>query len=42
MSEYEFWRCTPKKLFAIWDLYKESKGIKDEKEETGYIDELNI
>jgi len=40
MSENEFWRCTPRKLFALYDVYKDVNGIKSEKEESGYIDDI--
>lgn len=40
MTENEFWRCTPKKLFALWDIYKETKGINNKEENEGFIDDI--
>jgi hypothetical protein len=42
MSEEEFWKCTPRKLFAIWEVHKKVNGIKSEKEEMAYIDEISF
>jgi hypothetical protein len=37
MSEDEFWKCTPKKLQALFNVYKKINGIDDDK---AYIDEI--
>jgi len=39
MTEEQFWRCTPKKLQALFNVYKKVNGIED-KEEKGFIDDL--
>lgn len=44
MSEAVFWRCTPKKLFALWDAHKKYHGLEDGAEQaktsTSYIDQF--
>lgn len=42
MGEEEFWKCTPKKLFALWETHMQVNGLKTEKDEVAFIDELNI
>jgi hypothetical protein len=37
MSEDEFWKCTPKKLQALFNVYKKVNGTDDDK---AYIDEI--
>jgi len=32
MSEEQFWRCTPKKLQALFNVYKSINGLSDELE----------
>jgi hypothetical protein len=32
MSEEQFWRCTPKKLQALFNVYKSVNGFSDELE----------
>ncbi|NGP59883.1 hypothetical protein FLT15_16645 [Paenibacillus thiaminolyticus] len=27
MSEAVFWRCTPRKLFALWEIYQRVNGL---------------
>ncbi|WP_206704656.1 hypothetical protein [Paenibacillus alvei] len=27
MSEAVFWRCTPRKLFALWEVHKRVNGL---------------
>lgn len=44
MSEAVFWRCTPRKLLALWDVHKKVNGLdkmsgNDQPEEV-FIDEL--
>ncbi|WP_432408640.1 hypothetical protein [Wukongibacter sp. M2B1] len=43
MTETEFWRCTPRKLFSLWEIHKEvnqlNKSNKDNTKE-GYIDDV--
>jgi hypothetical protein len=39
MSEDEFWKCTPKKLQALFNVYKRVNGIEVE-EEFDYIDNV--
>jgi hypothetical protein len=31
LSEEEFWRCTPRKFFALWRIYEEQHGLKPQK-----------
>ncbi len=38
MSEEQFWRSTPKKLQALFTIYKRVNGI--EEEEEGFIDDI--
>lgn len=33
MSEIEFWKCTPRKLMALYDVHKQVKGIETQEEE---------
>jgi hypothetical protein len=40
MSEEEFFKCTPKKLDALYKIYKQVKGIESEENETEYIDNI--
>ncbi len=44
MSEAVFWRCTPRKLFALWDVHKKYHGLEDgadqDKASTSYIDQF--
>lgn len=47
MSEDEFWRSTPRKVTALWDLHMDFKGIskagnKDSNEDNkvSFIDEI--
>jgi hypothetical protein len=39
MTEEQFWRSTPKKLQALFKIYKKVNGIED-KEEFDYIDNV--
>ena len=39
MSEEQFWSSTPKKLTALFRIYKKVNGIED-KEEFDYIDNV--
>ncbi|WP_157029135.1 hypothetical protein [Clostridium saudiense] len=39
MSEEQFWISTPKKLTALFSIYKKVNGI-EEKEEFDYIDNV--
>jgi hypothetical protein len=41
MTEEQFWRSTPKKLQALFKVYKTVNGI-DEKEELDTIDSINF
>ncbi|MDT8718982.1 hypothetical protein IAI10_20215 [Clostridium sp. 19966] len=38
-SEESFWKSTPKKLNALYEIHCEVNGIKNE-EEKGYIDDI--
>jgi hypothetical protein len=42
MDEKNFWRCTPRKFFALLDVHKKVNRIEGEQEEaqTGYIDQV--
>ncbi|WP_257786223.1 hypothetical protein [Clostridium pasteurianum] len=40
MTEEQFWKCTPKKLDALFKTYKEVNGIKDKDSEMDYIDNV--
>lgn len=40
MSEEQFWKCTPKKLCALWKVYKQVNGIEDEEDKKDYIDNI--
>ncbi|WP_265856258.1 hypothetical protein [Clostridium felsineum] len=40
MTEEEFWKCTPKKLDALYDIHCKVKGYNDKNNETGYIDDI--
>jgi hypothetical protein len=46
MTEREFWRCVPRKLYALMDVHTglhgggKSGGEKKEKPEMGYIDQV--
>jgi hypothetical protein len=42
MDEKNFWRCTPRKFFALCDVHRKIHGINGEQEETqmGYIDQV--
>jgi hypothetical protein len=47
MSEKEFWRCTPRKLFALWNVHKKVNGLdtkttKKEENKEVFIDQLGI
>lgn len=39
MTEEQFWKSTPKKLQALFIVYKRVNGIED-KEEIDYIDNI--
>lgn len=39
MTEEQFWKSTPKKLQALFSVYKRVNGIED-KEELDYIDNI--
>ena len=39
MTEEQFWKSTPKKLQALFNIYKKVNGIGD-KEEFDYIDNV--
>ncbi|MDK2918984.1 MAG: hypothetical protein PWQ37_1717 [Candidatus Petromonas sp.] len=39
MTEEQFWECTPKKLQALFKVYKKVNGIEDEGE-IDYIDNV--
>ena len=39
MTEEQFWKSTPKKLQALFNVYKKVNGIED-KEEFDYIDNV--
>lgn len=43
MDERSFWRCTPRKLFSLWEVHKKVNGL-DKQDPQGaeevYIDEL--
>jgi hypothetical protein len=39
MTEEQFWECTPKKLQALFKVYKKVNGIDDE-DEFDYIDNV--
>ncbi len=39
MTEEQFWKSTPKKLQALFNVYKRVNGIED-KEEPDYIDNI--
>jgi hypothetical protein len=39
MSEEQFWSSTPKKLTALFKIYKKVNGI-EEKEQVDYIDNV--
>lgn len=39
MTEEQFWKSTPKKLQALFSVYKEVNGIEG-KEELDYIDNV--
>ncbi|MEF2113484.1 MULTISPECIES: hypothetical protein [Clostridium] len=41
MSEVQFWKSTPKKLQALFKIYKAVNGI-DDKEEFDTIDNINF
>jgi hypothetical protein len=32
MDERSFWRCTPRKLIALWDMHKLVNGLETEEE----------
>ncbi len=43
MSEAVFWRCTPQKLFALWDVHKRYHGLTDNEAQqpsTSYLDQF--
>jgi hypothetical protein len=41
MSEREFWRCSPRKLIALFEVHKRVNGVKEEdKEQKVYIDQI--
>ncbi|MED0676988.1 hypothetical protein ABEV55_12210 [Aneurinibacillus thermoaerophilus] len=42
MDEREFWRCTPRKLLALWGIYRRVHGLEkqEEKVQMGYIDQV--
>lgn len=45
MSEDEFWRCTVRKLFALWDVHVRANGLDQHKEKKtsappGFIDQF--
>lgn len=39
MTEEQFWKSTPKKLQALFNVYKRVNDIED-KEERGFIDDI--
>ncbi|WP_346914245.1 hypothetical protein [Clostridium sp.] len=39
MTEEQFWKSTPKKLQALFSVYKKANGIEEE-EELDYIDNI--
>ncbi|MEW8994394.1 phage tail assembly chaperone [Clostridium sp.] len=39
MTEEQFWRSTPKKLQALFNVYKRANGVEEE-EELDYIDNI--
>jgi hypothetical protein len=45
MNEDEFWRCTVRKLFALWDVHARANGFEQKEEKKtsappGYIDQF--
>ncbi|WP_339273616.1 hypothetical protein MKY59_20990 [Paenibacillus sp. FSL W8-0426] len=45
MSEEEFWRCTARKLFALWEIHVRVNGLDQQEEKKpsappGYIDQF--
>jgi len=41
MSEKEFWRCSPRKLYALLDVHSEIHGgEKKKKPKMGFIDQV--
>lgn len=43
MTEKEFWRCYPRKFFALLEAHKKYMGIEskeDEKPKRGFIDQI--
>jgi len=43
MSEKEFWRCTLKKLYALWNVHKQVNGLEvreNKKDDRAYIDQI--
>jgi hypothetical protein len=41
MAEQEFWRCTPRKLWALLDVHSDLHGGEQkEKIQMGYIDQV--
>jgi hypothetical protein len=41
MSEKEFWRCSPRKLYALLDVHMEMMiGKKKKKPKMGFIDQV--
>lgn len=39
MTEEQFWKCTPKKLQALFNVYKKVNGIEDT-DEFDHIDNI--
>ncbi|WP_413373290.1 hypothetical protein [Paenibacillus taichungensis] len=44
MTDQEFWRCTPRKLFGLWEVHMRVNGLDKENEKPsappGYIDQF--
>lgn len=46
MTENEFWRCTPRKVMALWDIHGQFNNFEVKDEETiedegkSFIDEI--
>ncbi|WP_084177459.1 hypothetical protein [Geobacillus vulcani] len=41
MNEKDFWRCTPRKFFALCDVHRKMHGTSEQEEtQTGFIDQV--
>ncbi|WP_337039328.1 hypothetical protein [Paenibacillus illinoisensis] len=44
MQETVFWRCTPKRLFALWEIHKRVNGLEEKdaapNDPSGYINQF--